>query len=67
MTSPADGQRARAGASAPSRLAPAGARAATGGEPDAYDKIAKLALLRDTGALTEEEFEIQKAKLLAEI
>jgi hypothetical protein len=51
----------------PSRLAPAGARAGTGGAPDAYDKIAKLALLRDTGALTEEEFELQKAKLLATI
>lgn len=52
---------------APSRLAPAGARAATVSGTDPYDKIAKLALLRDTGALTEEEFELQKAKLLAQI
>jgi hypothetical protein len=50
----------------PSRLAPAGARAATAGGPDPLDKIAKLALLRDTGAITEEEFELQKAKLLAQ-
>jgi Short C-terminal domain len=52
---------------APARLAPAGARAATGGQSDPFDKIAKLAQLRDAGALTEDEFEIQKAKLLAQI
>jgi MFS family permease len=52
---------------APSRLAPAGARAATVGGPDPLDKIAKLALLRDTGALTEDEFDLQKARLLGEI
>lgn len=52
---------------APAQRAPAGTRAATGDQPDPLDKIAKLAQLRDTGALTEDEFEIQKAKLLAEI
>jgi hypothetical protein len=52
---------------APSRLAPAGARAATVSGSDPFDKIAKLALLRDTGALTEDEFDREKAKLLAEI
>ena len=33
--------------------------------PDPLDRIAKLAQLRDSGALTNEEFEAQKAKLLA--
>jgi Short C-terminal domain len=33
--------------------------------PDRLDRIAKLAQLRDSGALTSEEFETQKAKLLA--
>jgi MFS family permease len=51
---------------APSRLAPAEARAATAYQPDPLDTIAKLAQLRDTGAITEDEFEIQKAKLLAQ-
>jgi hypothetical protein len=35
--------------------------------PDPLDRIAKLAHLRDSGALTNEEFEAQKAKLLAEM
>jgi uncharacterized protein YnzC (UPF0291/DUF896 family) len=35
--------------------------------PDPLDRIAKLAQLRDSGALTNEEFEAQKAKLLAEM
>jgi len=35
--------------------------------PDPLDRIAKLAQLRDSGALTNEEFEAQKAKLLAEL
>lgn len=34
---------------------------------DALDKIEKLAKLRDQGALTEDEFNRQKAKLLAEL
>ena len=41
---------------------PAGAPA-----QDPLDRIAKLAQLRDSGALTDEEFETQKAKLLGEI
>lgn len=35
--------------------------------PDPLDRIAKLAQLRDSGALANEEFEAQKAKLLAEM
>lgn len=34
---------------------------------DSLDKIARLAQLRDSGALTEEEFEREKAKLLAQM
>jgi Short C-terminal domain len=34
---------------------------------DPLDRIAKLARLRDSGALTNEEFERQKAKLLAQM
>jgi hypothetical protein len=37
------------------------------GSSDPLDKIAKLAQLRDSGALTEAEFEQQKAKLLAQM
>lgn len=35
--------------------------------PDPLDRIAKLAQLRDNGALTNEEPEAQQAKLLAEM
>jgi hypothetical protein len=52
---------------APAQQAPAWEPVATGDRSDPFDKIAKLARLRDTGALTEAEFEIQKAKLLTEI
>jgi hypothetical protein len=51
----------------PARLAPAGARAANGDGADPFDKIAKLSQLRDFGALTESEFEQQKARLLAQM
>jgi hypothetical protein len=34
------------------------------GTPSAADELAKLAGLRDSGVLTVEEFQIQKAKLL---
>jgi hypothetical protein len=44
--------------------APPGASAAAA---DPLDKLAKLAQLRDSGALTQEEFEFQKAKLLAQM
>jgi len=52
---------------APAETAPAGTRAATAGRPDPLATIARLAQLRDAGALTEDEFELQKARLLAEI
>ena len=41
--------------------------AAAGSGSDPFDKIAKLARLRDTGALTDTEFQREKAKLLNEI
>ena len=34
--------------------------------PDPLDQLKKLAELRDMGALTDDEFETQKAKILAE-
>ena len=34
--------------------------------PDQLDQLKKLAELRDMGALTDDEFETQKAKILAE-
>ncbi len=37
------------------------------GSQDPLERIARLAQLRDSGALTSEEFETQKAKLLAEM
>ena len=49
-----------------SPLAPAPA-AAGGSAGDPLGKIAKLAQLRDQGALTEDEFSREKAKLLAEL
>lgn len=42
-------------------ISPSGAAA-----PDVYDRLDKLAGLRDRGVLTEAEFEAQKAKLLAD-
>jgi hypothetical protein len=50
------------GAPHPGNAGPAGTPA-----QDPLDRIAKLAQLRDSGALTNEEFETQKAKLLAEM
>lgn len=35
-------------------------------DPDKYDKLMKLGELRAAGVLTEEEFQAEKAKLLAE-
>jgi uncharacterized membrane protein len=54
---------------APARSAPppARTRVAAADRSDPLDAIARLAQLRDTGALTEDEFEFQKAKLLAEL
>ena len=39
--------------------------AGSGGGASSADELTKLAALRDSGALTEEEFAAQKAKLLA--
>jgi hypothetical protein len=44
-----------------------GTRTANEPEPDPLDTIAKLARLRGSGAITEEEYERQKAKLLSQI
>lgn len=52
---------------APARLAPPGTRAPAADRSDPLATIARLAQLRDAGVLTEDEFEFQKAKLLAEI
>ena len=43
------------------------AGAAPAAEPDATEQIAKLAALRDQGALTEDEFAAKKAELLGRI
>jgi hypothetical protein len=40
-------------------------RAAAGTGPTSTDQLAKLAELRQSGALTDEEYEAQKAKVLA--
>ncbi len=45
---------------APAAPAPEEAAAA----PDPIEQLTKLAALKDSGALTEEEFEAQKAKIL---
>ena len=50
---------------APTATAPAAPAASTSG--DALDKLSKLAKLRDQGALTEDEFNREKAKLLTDI
>jgi len=47
---------------APQEYAPAPAPAAAA--PDPIAQLTQLAALRDSGALTEEEFEAQKAKIL---
>jgi hypothetical protein len=41
--------------------------AASNGPEDPLDKIARLAQLRDSGALTQEEFDREKAKLLGQL
>jgi hypothetical protein len=47
--------------SPPAAPAPEPAAAA----PDPIEQLTQLAALKDSGALTEEEFEAQKAKILA--
>jgi len=51
---------------APEAAAPAPAAAPPpDAAPDPIEQLTRLAALKDSGALTEEEFEAQKAKLLA--
>ena len=56
-----------ASASAPTRPVPVAMRPATADRSDPLATIARLAQLRDADALTEDEFEFQKARLLAEL
>ena len=44
-----------------------GTRTASVPGPDPLDTIAKLARLRDSGAITEEDYERQKTKLLSQM
>ncbi len=62
----ANKQAAQAQAQAPAE-APAAAPAPepAAAAPDPIEQLTQLAALKDSGALTEEEFEAQKAKLLA--
>lgn len=53
-----------AGAPPPQDVPPAAASPA-GLSPDAMDQLKKLADLRAQGVLTEEEFNVQKARILA--
>jgi len=53
--------------STPTVTAPAAAPTPSAPSNDALDKIAKLAKLREQGALTEDEFNREKAKLLSEL
>jgi hypothetical protein len=53
--------------SAPTVTAPAVPRTPSAPGNDALDKIARLAKLREQGALTEDEFNREKAKLLSEL
>lgn len=52
-------------ADVPPAAAPAAAPEANGAGDDLIEQIAKLASLKDAGALTEEEFTAAKAKLLS--
>jgi hypothetical protein len=56
----ANKQAANAAQSAPAEPPPAPATAA----PDPIEQLTQLAALKDSGALTEAEFETQKAKIL---
>ena len=60
---PPPGQLARRGDRRPPRR-PAPTAVAASRPPDVADQIAKLATLRDQGAITTEEFEAKKAELL---
>jgi hypothetical protein len=48
----------------PTAEAPAAAPAPAAGSPDPVEQLTQLAALKDSGALTEAEFEAEKAKIL---
>jgi Short C-terminal domain len=60
----ANKQAAQAQQAAAEAPAPAPPPAPEAGAPDPIEQLTQLAALRDSGALTEEEFEAQKAKIL---
>jgi hypothetical protein len=49
----------------PAAATPPPAAAPAGGEQSTIDQLKELAALKDQGVLTEEEFAMQKAKILA--
>jgi Short C-terminal domain len=49
---------------APAPEAPAPAPAPAAAAPDPIEQLTRLAALKDSGALTQEEFDAQKAKIL---
>ena len=59
----ANKQAAQAQQAAP-EAPPAPAQEEAAAAPDPIEQLTKLAALKDSGALTEEEFEAQKAKIL---
>jgi hypothetical protein len=60
----ANKQAAQAQQSAAEAPAPAPAPAPVAAAPDPIEQLTQLAALKDSGALTEAEFEAQKAKIL---
>jgi hypothetical protein len=61
----ANKQAAQAQQQAPAPAAPAAPAAApAAGAPDPVEQLTQLAALKDSGALTEAEFEAEKAKIL---
>jgi hypothetical protein len=60
----ANKQAAQAQQAAAEAPAPAPAPAAAAAAPDPIEQLTQLAALKDSGALTEAEFEAQKAKIL---
>ena len=57
-------QAQQAAAEAPAPAPPAAAPASTAAAPDPVEQLTQLAALKDSGALTEAEFEAEKAKIL---
>ena len=60
----ANKQAAQAQQAAPEAPAPAPAQEPAAAAPDPIEQLTKLAALKDSGALTEAEFEAEKAKIL---